>query len=592
MFHQNNAIAPTNHSPTNTEDVYRRCVTSPLSEQQRLSNLQDTSSNVPLPLERTTLKRHLSLFSGTCFIIGNIIGSGIFVSPQGVLRYTESVGLCLLVWTACGLISVLGALSYAEIGTVIPRSGAELAYMREGIGSVHVRTGDVLAFLFSWASTFILKPSSIAVVTLTSSQYFLSGIMDDCGPPEELVKMLGIFLLLMIAAMNALSVSASNRLNIVFVTCKIITILVVIVAGLVRIAQGYTQNLQSGFTGTTKEPLSIALAFYSGLWAYQGWGSLNSVTEELKNPKRNLSLALALSLPTVIILYILTNISYFTVMSKAELLSSNAVAVTWGEVVLGPVVRALPILIAISALGSANGVIVQSSRYCMVGARYGYLPEIFACIQKQRLTPLPSIVLQVILSIAYCIPSNVRTLINFFSFVAWVFYGLSFVATLCCKWTKKDTHRVINIPIPILILNILIALYLILVPVISNPNFGYLVATVLLLSGLLLYYPFVYRKVEFRFMIQVESQICNEIAQYDRCSTNSACGCFSKTNATENGICAFLWATCSTLETCDVSNNKCHQPNTVCVRHPRCHERPVCYPMSMAGQHICPPMKP
>ncbi|CAF3507101.1 unnamed protein product [Adineta steineri] len=93
-------------------------------------------------------------------------------------------------------------------------------------------------------------------------------------------------------------------------------------------------------------------------------------------------------------------------------------------------------------------------------------------------------------------------------------------------------------------------------------------------------------------IVQMESQICNGIAQYDRCSINSACGCFSKTNATDNGICAFLWATCSTLETCDVSNNKCHQPNTVCVRHPRCHERPVCYPISMAGQHICPPMKP
>ncbi|CAF1050216.1 unnamed protein product [Adineta steineri] len=92
--------------------------------------------------------------------------------------------------------------------------------------------------------------------------------------------------------------------------------------------------------------------------------------------------------------------------------------------------------------------------------------------------------------------------------------------------------------------------------------------------------------------LQVKSQICNGIAQYDRCSTNSACGCFSNTNGTDNGICAFVWATCSTLETCDASNNKCHQRNTVCVRHPRCHNRPVCYPISMTAQHICPPMKP
>ena len=68
---------------------------------------------------------------------------------------------------------------------------------------------------------------------------------------------------------------------------------------------------------------------------------------------------------------------------------------TWGEAVLGPVVRVLPILISISALGSANGLTFASARYCMVGARYGYLPEVFSCIQKQRLTPLPSIVLMV-----------------------------------------------------------------------------------------------------------------------------------------------------------------------------------------------------
>ena len=140
------------------------------------------------------------------------IGSGIFVSPKGVLRGTQSVGLCLIIWIGCGLVSLLGsytyyvfeywscellgALCYAEIGTVIPRNGAEVAYLKEGIfreqlrsgtrtfrivcvgiGSVHQRTGEVLAFLFSWTNTFILKPSSIAVLVLTFSQYFLSGVM-------------------------------------------------------------------------------------------------------------------------------------------------------------------------------------------------------------------------------------------------------------------------------------------------------------------------------------------------------------------------------------------------------------------------------
>ncbi|CAF1388436.1 unnamed protein product [Rotaria sordida] len=256
---------------------------------------------------------------------------------------------------------------------------------------------------------------------------------------------------------------------------------------------------------TTKKPLGIALAFYSGLWAYDGWNCLNAVTEELKNPKRNLWLAIILALPSIIVIYLLTNISYFTVMDKATLLSSDAVAVTWGNVVLGPVVRILPILISISALGGCNGSLFMSGRYCMVGARYGYLPEVFACIQKQRLTPLPAIVLEGILSMVYCIPSNIQSLIEFFSFVAWMFYGLTFVATLCCKFTKKEVDRVISVPIPLIIIIILISIYLVISPVISNPNIGFLVALILILFGLIFYYPFVYRKIELKFIQQINA---------------------------------------------------------------------------------------
>ncbi len=131
---------------------------------------------------------------------------------------------------------------------------------------------------------------------------------------------------------------------------------------------------------------------------------------------------------------------------------------------MGRVAHALPFLISISALGSANGTLFTSARCCMVGAQYGYLPESFSFIQKRRLTPLPSIAFQVsgfyeklicdslfrfvyqgILSILFCIPSNIDALIDFFSFSAWIFYGLTFVATLCCKFTMKNAERVINV---------------------------------------------------------------------------------------------------------------------------------------------------
>ncbi|CAF3658795.1 unnamed protein product [Rotaria socialis] len=478
------------------------------------------------PKDEVVLKRRLGLFSGVCIVIGTIIGSGIFISPKSILEETKSVGLCLIIWTICGLISILGALCYAEIGAVIPRNGAEVAYLKEGIGSVHGRTGDILAYLFIWTSTLITTPSTIAVISLTFSRYFLSGVMGDsyldCGPSKELVTLFAIFTIrillfflsrsvyylylcrlfkVMLINVNAISVSAANRLNIIFVICKVLTIMTVIIVGLVRIGQGHTLNLKHSFHGTTTKPFGVALAFYKGLFAYGGWNNLNSVTEELKNPKRNLWLSVVLGLPSVIVLYVLTNISYFTVMNKVELLSSDAVAVTWAQVALGPAVRALPILISISALGSASAILFGGARCCMVGAQYGYLPELFACIQSQRLTPLPGVVLLVgVLAIAYSIPSDLYALIDFFSFSVWIFYGLTFVATLCCKFTKKDAQRMINVPIPLVIVIILISIYLIIVPVISYPSFGFLIAALVILFGLVFYYPFVYRKIKLQLM--------------------------------------------------------------------------------------------
>ncbi|CAF3983100.1 unnamed protein product [Rotaria sp. Silwood2] len=190
-------------------------------------------------------------------------------------------------------------------------------------------------------------------------------------------------------------------------------------------------------------------------------------------------------------------------MSKAELLSSDAVAMTWGEAVLGPAVRALPILVSFSALGSANATIYASGRYFTVGARYGYLPEIFSCIQKQRLTPLPSIVLMTILSIVYCIPSNIGNLIDFVSFVAWVFFGLTFLATIFCKFTKAKVDRVIKVPIPVIIFMILVSIYLVIAPVISSPNIGYLVALIIMLVGLVFYYLFVFREIQLNLMKKI-----------------------------------------------------------------------------------------
>ena len=134
-------------------------------------------------LDKVELKRTLGLFSGCAMILGTIIGSGIFVSPKGVLIETGSVGMALVVWALTGVLCLFGALCYAELGTLIPKSGGAYAYIQEGFG-------DMPAFLFMWATAFIVLPTGNAVIALTFAQYALQPFYPTCETPQSAILML------------------------------------------------------------------------------------------------------------------------------------------------------------------------------------------------------------------------------------------------------------------------------------------------------------------------------------------------------------------------------------------------------------------
>ncbi|XP_012936951.2 large neutral amino acids transporter small subunit 2, partial [Aplysia californica] len=232
---------------------------------------------------------------------------------------------------------------------------------------------------------------------------------------------------------------------------------------------GSTESFNQPFEGSTTEPGKIALAFYSGLFSYSGWNYLNFVTEELKDPYKNLPRAIWISLPLVTIIYILANVAYFAVMTPVEMLASDAVAVTFADRTLGVMSWVMPVFVACSTFGALNGAIFTSSRLFFVGARHGHLPGFLATINIKLLTPLPSLLFGCITSLIMLSSSDIYALINYASFVETLFIGMSVSGLLILRITKPNLERPIKVSLFFPVFYLIVCVFLIITPLTSSP---------------------------------------------------------------------------------------------------------------------------
>ena len=203
---------------------------------------------------------------------------------------------------------------------MIQSSGAEYSYFM-------VAFGPFSAYMFSWVSTIIIKPSQLAIICLSFAEYIAEAFTVECAPPTIILKVIGVTTVAVVTLVNCLSVKLATTIQNVFCFCKLLAIGIIISGGIYKMCQGNVEHILNADLSSRPSMGNFAIAFYSGLWAYDGWNNLNYVTEEIINPKKNLPLSIVIAIPMVTICYLLVNISYLTVMSPSEMVISEAVAV-------------------------------------------------------------------------------------------------------------------------------------------------------------------------------------------------------------------------------------------------------------------------
>uniref|UniRef100_A0A6A7G6Y4 Large neutral amino acids transporter small subunit 1-like isoform X1 n=2 Tax=Hirondellea gigas TaxID=1518452 RepID=A0A6A7G6Y4_9CRUS len=273
------------------------------------------------------------------------------------------------------------------------------------------------------------------------------------------------------------------RIQTIFTGAKLLALVVIIVAGLVFMVSEDGGWLSSDppdgeeiIPATVQEGTpdgltvaGVALAFYSGLFAYGGWNYLNFVTEELKDPYRNLPRAIWIGLPLVSVLYVLVNMSYLAVLPAAMVATSPAVAVDFGRAVLGPLQYCVPVFVALSTFGSLNGILFTSGRLFQAAARQGHMPAVLAFVDVRASTPKPALLASCTLSLCL-LGLDIIALINCLSFVLWLSIGAATAALLWLRHTEPLLHRPIKVPLVLPIAFLLCCLYLVIVPLITAPR--------------------------------------------------------------------------------------------------------------------------
>jgi len=385
-------------------------------------------------------KRQLTLFDSTCIIVGVIIGAFFYEISPTIARCVPSVSWLIGVWLLGGVLSLVGALCYAELSTAYPRQGGDYVYLTRAFGRP-------VGFLFAWAQLWIVRPGSVGALAYVFGRY--ANQLFPLGNGTRAMMIYAVASIVVLTVINILGVSEGKWTQNLLTTVKVLGLAAIFVVGFLFSAP---DALPDSSPGAMPAGTDLRLAMILILYTYGGWNEMAYVGAEVRNPGKNMLRALVIGTLAVTVIYVLGSAAFVHALGFDGICRSEAVAADVLRLGLGdPGGRIISLLICISALGAINGMIFTGSR---IYYAFGTDHRLFAPLGQwsgRRGTPVVSLAIQAAITLALVVSFGLveggfQSLVNFTTPIFWIFFLLVGLSLFVLRFREPNTPRPYRVP--------------------------------------------------------------------------------------------------------------------------------------------------
>lgn len=424
--------------------------------------MNDSSRQGTTPLRGPSLFPALGLFSTVMLVIGGVIGSGIFRKPGVMAAQLGSPEVLLFVWVLAGVITLFGALTNAEIASLIPETGGQYVYFER-------MYGPFFAFLYGWALFAVIQSGSIAAVAYVFAEYatqfvklpefapsvaawsFHLPCIGDVAPLKEIgTKGLAAAVIILLTAVNYLGVKFGGIVQNIFTVAKVAAMFALMLGAFLLPTGASFSHLTTPSATTHLSGLAliagIAAALQGAFWAYDGWNKITYIAGEVKQPQRNIPLGLLWGMLAVTAIYILMNLAYAYVLPIDEMAKSKLVAADVAEKIFSGGRRWIAAAVMISTFGTTSAIILATARVYYSMARMNVFPRFLGNVHPRFHTPAASLVVQGAWSALLVFSGTFDMLTDTLIFVSWIFYAAGAYGVFVLRRKLPDAPRPYKVP--------------------------------------------------------------------------------------------------------------------------------------------------